>query len=399
MSMSSSSPHRPQSSDSSSSVPPDGEVVDSQEVTAENAAAILAADDGIDDPDANETDQTHRGMPSRRTLLTIGGIAAAAVVGTSAFLTIRRTNQGVIGAHEALPLVIGGDICAAPLYAAYHQGFFDDAGLKVTLARTQQTEDTKDGVGAGKYIGAPGIFFSWLEPIYNGLNARLTAGLHAGCLRLVVGKDSPYQKLADLKGATIGVPSLSSSAFAYFAIGLSEAGINVNPDGGDITWRTIDADSLGTALTDGQVDAVMGSDPGPLLPVFKGKARELANNDAEEFCCSVALNGGLRTSAAQGGQGSDRGMAEGLGLRARPHRGDRQDRGRQRLRRRGPGRRRPGAQDIRVQCLGLEVPSRDRTRHREVQGNRLHLIRRLRPEADRHRRRRPRHQGLTDHAH
>ena len=289
--MSSSSSHRPQSSDSSSSVPPDGEVVDSQEVTAENAAAILAADDGIDDPDANETDQTHRGMPSRRTLLTIGGIAAAAVVGTSAFLTIRRTNQGVIGAHEALPLVIGGDICAAPLYAAYHQGFFDDAGLKVTLARTQQTEDTKDGVGAGKYVGAPGIFFSWLEPIYNGLNARLTAGLHAGCLRLVVGKDSPYQKLADLKGATIGVPSLSSSAFAYFAIGLSEAGINVNPDGGDITWRTIDADSLGTALTDGQVDAVMGSDPGPLLPVFKGKARELANNDAEEFCCSVALNG------------------------------------------------------------------------------------------------------------
>ena len=73
MSMSSSSSHRPQSSDSSSSVPPDGEVVDSQEVTAENAAAILAADDGIDDPDPNETDQTHRGMPSRRTLLTIGG--------------------------------------------------------------------------------------------------------------------------------------------------------------------------------------------------------------------------------------------------------------------------------------------------------------------------------------
>ena len=176
----------------------------------------------------------------------------------------------MIGAHEALPLVIGGDICAAPLYAAYHKGFFDDAGLKVTLARTQQTEDTKDGVGAGKYIGAPGIFFSWLEPIYNGLNARLTAGLHAGCLRLVVGKDSQYHRLADLKGTTIGVPSLSSSAFAYFAIGLSEAGINVDPDGGDITWRTVDADSLGTALADGQVDAIMGSDPAPLLPVFNG---------------------------------------------------------------------------------------------------------------------------------
>ena len=266
----------------------DSDSPETDEVTADNAADILAADD---DPSAVDAEAPRRGRPSRRTLLTAGGLVAAAAVGTGAYLTIHRTNQGVIGAHETLPLVIGGDICAAPLYAAYHRGFFDDAGLKVTLARTQQTEDTKDGVGAGKYIGAPGIFFSWLEPIYNGLNAKLTAGLHAGCLRLVVGNGSPHQSLADLKGTTIGVPSLSSSAFAYFAIGLSEAGINVDPDGGDITWRTIDADSLGTALADGQVDAIMGSDPAPLLPVFNGTARELANNDAEEFCCSVALNG------------------------------------------------------------------------------------------------------------
>ena len=275
-------------SPSSASSPSGAESPGDNEVTADNAAEILAADD---DPSISEADASGRSKPSRRALLTVGGLAAAAVVGTGAYLTIRRTNQGVVGAHEALPLVIGGDICAAPLYAAYHQGFFDDAGLKVTLARTQQTEDTKDGVGAGKYIGAPGIFFSWLEPIYNGLNAKLTAGLHAGCLRLVVNNSSPYQSLADLKGSTIGVPSLSSSAFAYFAIGLSEAGINVDPDGGDITWRTVDADSLGTALADGQVDAIMGSDPAPLLPVFNGTARELANNDAEEFCCSVALNG------------------------------------------------------------------------------------------------------------
>ena len=273
---------------SPSSTPSSSDSPETDEVTADNAADILAADD---DPSAVDAEAPRRGRPSRRTLLTAGGLVAAAAVGTGAYLTIHRTNQGVIGAHETLPLVIGGDICAAPLYAAYHRGFFDDAGLKVTLARTQQTEDTKDGVGAGKYIGAPGIFFSWLEPIYNGLNAKLTAGLHAGCLRLVVGNDSPHQSLADLKGTTIGVPSLSSSAFAYFAIGLSEAGINVDPDGGDITWRTIDADSLGTALAEGQVDAIMGSDPAPLLPVFNGTARELANNDAEEFCCSVALNG------------------------------------------------------------------------------------------------------------
>ena len=51
--MSTSSSSQPsQSSDSSTSAPSDAEIVESQEVTAENAAAILAADDGIDDLDA-----------------------------------------------------------------------------------------------------------------------------------------------------------------------------------------------------------------------------------------------------------------------------------------------------------------------------------------------------------
>lgn len=255
-------------------------------VTSRNAADILAADDDPDELSAIAGRST-----SRRGLLLGGVAAAAALVAGGAWLTLRRTNQGVIGAAEELPLVIGGDICAAPLYAAYHQGYFDDAGLNVTLVRTQQTEDTKDGVGAGKYIGAPGIFFSWLEPIYNGLNARLAAGLHAGCLRVVAPKGSSYSSLADLKGASIGVPSLSSSAFAYFSIGLSDAGINPDPSSGDISWRTVDSDSLGQSLASGDVDVIMGSDPGVLLPVLGGTGHEIANNDAEDFCCSVVLNG------------------------------------------------------------------------------------------------------------
>ena len=255
-----------------------------EEVTADNAADILAADDEAPAPAASPG-------PSRRSLLIGGGVAAAALLAGGAWLTIRRRHQGVTGAARTLPLVIGGDICAAPLYAAYYQGYFSDAGLNVTLARTQRTEDTKDAVGAGKYIGAPGIFFSWLEPIYNGLNARLTGGLHSGCLQLVVANDSPIASLADLRGKRIGVPSLSSSAFAYFAIGLSRAGLDVDPEGGDITWTTIDEDSLGTRLTNGDVDAIMGSDPAPLLPVLDGRARVLASNKDEPFCCSVALNG------------------------------------------------------------------------------------------------------------
>ena len=137
--------------------PPPGDAPEpeseSEEVTADNAADILAADDETPVPAPSPG-------PSRRGLLIGGGVAAAALLAGGAWLTIRRRHQGVTGAARALPLVIGGDICAAPLYAAYYQGYFSDAGLNVTLARTQRTEDTKDAVGAGKYIGAPGIFFS-----------------------------------------------------------------------------------------------------------------------------------------------------------------------------------------------------------------------------------------------
>lgn len=263
------------------------------DVTSENAADILAADD------SDESTAAGKGT-SRRNLLIGGGLAVAALAVGGGWWATRsnKGSDGVTGTTEALPLVIGGDICAAPLYAAYHNGYFEDAGLNVTLARTQRTEDTKDAVGAGKYIGAPGIFFSWVEPIYNGLNARLTGGFHSGCLRVVVANDSTITSLSDLKGKKIGVPSLSSSAFSYFSIGLSEAGINPDPEKGDVTWTTIDEDSLGTRLTNGDVDAIMGSDPASLLPVFSGKAKEIANNDGEAFCCSVALNGDFVTKKA-----------------------------------------------------------------------------------------------------
>lgn len=283
----------PQTSSSSPDVPGVDDAASA--VTAANAAAILAA--GDEEPAQPGRTEPTKGT-SRRNALLVGGLAVvAAAAGGGWWATrSRKGAQGVVGAVPTLPLVIGGDICAAPLYAAYHKGFFDDAGLNVTLARTQRTEDTKDAVGAGKYIGAPGIFFSWLEPIYNGVNAKLTGGFHSGCLEIVVPKDSSLQSLADLRGKSIGVPSLASSAFSYFAIGLAKAGLNVDPEHGDVTWVTIDEDSLATRLANGDVDAIMGSDPAPILPVLDGTGRVLASNKDEAFCCSVALNGDFVTA-------------------------------------------------------------------------------------------------------
>jgi hypothetical protein len=57
-----------------------------------------------------------------------------------------------------------------------------------------------DAVSTG---GGPGILFQWLKPIEQGLNVKLTSGLHEGCLRFVTPKDSGITSLSQAKGKTI----------------------------------------------------------------------------------------------------------------------------------------------------------------------------------------------------
>lgn len=80
----------------------------------------------------------------------------------------------------------------------------------VTLHKTVGDEDSKAAVGSGQYDASSGIFYSWLKPVEEGQNVKFVAGLHGGCLRLIVPKDSSIDALAQLKGVNIGIPSLST---------------------------------------------------------------------------------------------------------------------------------------------------------------------------------------------
>ena len=139
-------------------------------------------------------------------------------------------------------------MCDAPAIVAKEKGFFADAGLDVSLHRTVGDEDIKAAVGSGQYDAASGIFYSWLKPIEQGQNVKFVAGLHGGCLRLVVLKHSRFTKVANLKGATIGVPSMHSSATMFFSMDLLDAGINPLPEAKQVTWKVMDNSVLGDAL-------------------------------------------------------------------------------------------------------------------------------------------------------
>ncbi|GGK34086.1 ABC transporter substrate-binding protein [Nocardia camponoti] len=247
-----------------------------------------------DDEDLSAPAELPSSGLSRRGLF-IGAGAAAAVVaggGLGAWLTLRRT-PGSGAVNRALKIGHGGGICEAPLYAALHQGIFEKHGLNVEIIKTAGGE-IKDAVGAGKLDAAPGIFFSWLKPIEQGIDAKLAAGLHEGCLRIVVPPDSPIKNVSELRGQPVGVGAIGDSAMSFFSLDLLDAGLNPTKD---VNWRVFDADQLPDALARGEIVAIAASDPVALLPTLKGKARELTNNsqgiNKQHYCCATAISGKL----------------------------------------------------------------------------------------------------------
>ncbi|SER95084.1 NitT/TauT family transport system substrate-binding protein [Propionibacterium cyclohexanicum] len=241
---------------------------------------------------------------SRRGFLTGLGLAAAGgliVGGTAGGLIghgLGAKQASAAGAkNRTLSLIYGGDVCDAPAIVAKEKGFFEQAGLNVTLHKSVGDEDIKAAVGSGTYDASSGIFYSWLKPVEQGQNVKFVAGLHSGCLRLVVPNNGSITQLSQLKNRKIGIPSLQSSATMFFSMDLLDAGINPLPDAGQVSWKVLDSSLLADALKNGQVDAIATSDPIAYEPLLKGYGKELASNmtgtNAQQFCCCTALNGDL----------------------------------------------------------------------------------------------------------
>lgn len=254
-------------------------------------SGALKLDDSVEGENGKKN-----GVSRRKVLLGTGIGAAVVAAGGFGGWTFVRGRQSSL-ADGQLTIISGGEICSSPVFAAYENGYFEERGLNVQVRLASQDEDTHAAVGSGTYAAAPGIFFSWLKPIEQGVDAKLVAGLHEGCLRLVVLEDGPITRLEDLRGGRIGVSGLQSSALNFFSLDLLDAGIVPSPEAGEVEWVVYENDLLPEALSSGEVDAIAAADPIALLPTLDGPAVELTNNrqgqNAQEFCCATALNGGL----------------------------------------------------------------------------------------------------------
>lgn len=190
-------------------------------------------------------------------------------------------------------LAYSGSTCEAPLFAAYKKGYFKDAGVDVELYK-MDFETLKEGLASGKVDGASANF-KYLKPIEQGLNLKLTAGIHTGCIQAVAPAKSNIKSIKDLKGKTIGVEAIGGGPMILLSMELQKNGIDPKTE---VQWKAYPGAQLEQALAKGEIDAFGIWDPFGQLAIDKGSynlifssAHDMPYNDY--YCCMVGLSNDL----------------------------------------------------------------------------------------------------------
>lgn len=185
-----------------------------------------------------------------------------------------------------------GLTCEAPLYVAYEKGYFKEMGLDAEMVKCEWSQ-FKDALGLGSFHVGHQPIMAYLKPIEEGLDVKLTAGIHKGCLRIQTQKDGPIKTIADLKGKRIGVPGMGTPPFIYANRMLGDNKIDPR---NDVQWKVFPSGELPLALEKGEVDAVATSEPIGSILIATGKILNITDQTidpgyAEEYCCAMLLNG------------------------------------------------------------------------------------------------------------
>jgi len=264
-------------------------------VTANSTAAAVATDHGIEVVSRKE-------ILRRAGLGASGAVLAAAVPGVPG-LTRAIAGPAYVPSRPHLILAYGGGTCEAASFAGYEKGFFAADGLDVELLKMTPGLSGAEAIASGKYDAAGGIIFTWLKPIEQGADIKVTAGIHGGCTSLIVANrvKSQIKKPSDFKGKTIAVTAIGDTGMAFFGLLLSLHGVDINKD---ITWKVYLPTLIEAAFDKGEVDAAAIGDPFAYLLIKHGKGVAVGTNllglfgdttgmTPHKYCCTSGLSGKL----------------------------------------------------------------------------------------------------------
>ena len=186
-------------------------------------------------------------------------------------------------------IAYGPSLCHAPLHAAIEKGFFTREGLKYEAAQ-YDTAAIAEAAATGQIDAAYGLVGKFAQPIENGLPIQLVAGIHTGCIKILVKGDSPINSVAGLKGKKIGVASLADSPALIAKRALAAQCIGVTHDNLEAEFVVFSNSDLPQALANGAIDAYAANDPSASIAQDKNGLKQILSTAsdkpfADEYCC------------------------------------------------------------------------------------------------------------------
>ena len=229
---------------------------------------------------------------------TLGGLAAPTIVRSA---ELRKVRLG-----WGQPLV-----CHGPLAYAAKTGIFAKHGVDVELVDFLANGDdalTKF-IASGKIDVGAGFLLGWLKPLDEGLDVRLISGVHAGCTRLLVNRNSTVKQLMDLRGKTIAVAQENGPAQQMFSVSLVKLGIDPVKDA---TWKVFPDNLLSVVVQRGDAHALAHFDPQTYGWIKDDRLVQIADNQTGAYenisCCTI----GASSAFLQKDKGLVRGVVEAI---------------------------------------------------------------------------------------
>ena len=197
---------------------------------------------------------------TKGTFVRTGVVAMAAV----AALSLAACSSAEAPAAEGEPIkltVLHAPINYEAVYLAEEQGFFEDAGLDVTIVPGGTAQDNLGQLAGGS---ADISVVSWdaaVTATAEDLPIKLISGngiisTEVDTSGVFVREDSGIASIADLKGKTIAFNSVGSGGNVPVLQAMAEAGL----DPKEVTQVALPFASMQTALENSQVDAIFPSD-------------------------------------------------------------------------------------------------------------------------------------------
>jgi NitT/TauT family transport system substrate-binding protein len=183
------------------------------------------------------------------------------------------------------------DLHHLPAFVALERGFYREEGLTVEIAGVFKAgPELMSGFSSGSLdAGYVGLAPALVAAANGTARIALIAQVNKNGSALVVGKDSPVSRPAELKGTVIAIPGHATIQDFLLRRVLGDAGIGDN----GATIITIKPPEMISVLSGGQIAAFMAWEPYPSLAVTNDAGRVLSYSQdiwPDHPCCVLAVS-------------------------------------------------------------------------------------------------------------